>query len=67
MSYSVKLVAVFPWLSLFFTLIAAGVLFVAGGAPVEEVPIKETPAAEKSTVETTETNEKEDASHHEQA
>jgi len=62
-----KLVAIFPWLSLFFTLIAAGVLFVAGGAPVVDAPTKETPAAEKSTVETTETTEKEDASHHEQA
>ncbi|CAA7270472.1 unnamed protein product [Cyclocybe aegerita] len=55
--YYLKLVAILPWFSLLFALIAAGILFKAGSStPKAEV----TPAADSSSA-----SEKEDASHHE--
>ncbi|KAF8154420.1 hypothetical protein B0H34DRAFT_716409 [Crassisporium funariophilum] len=56
-----KLVAILPWFSLFFTLIAATVLFKAGSAAVRES------VAVPATTSSMSTTEKETPSHHEKS
>ncbi|KAF8960797.1 hypothetical protein BDZ97DRAFT_1283675 [Flammula alnicola] len=59
-----KLLAVFPWFSLFFTLVAAGILYKAGGVPIPDT--KHVHESSPSTP-TKEDMMKEDVSHLEKA